>query len=270
MCVKPVRSPTRTAPLRVLVKGSSSANWVSFMGGPPTDYTYPRVIERDLLLAGRHAVVRNLAATSEPVRLGLKNWEQQVYPWSPDVVVLNYGLFESVHLFLPRWLERHAHSLRGRPGPVRGTYRKFVLRPVWQGLARVQQRADRVLPPSLFRRRAARIADDLETLIRQIQKIGSPLVLVLDLPPAGEKWCTWFPGIEERLRQTNAALAEAVRRVDRPDVRSFSTSSAVAPLVAAGQEVVPDGGHFTAAAHRLIGAELAREILAWSEEHPYL
>ncbi len=235
------------------------------MGGPRSDFTYARVTEAMLLQAGRPVEIRNLAATSEPVRLGLRNWESQVFAWSPDVVVLNYGLFEAVHLFLPRWMERHAHSLLGRPGRVRETYRRFVLRPFWQILARIQQRLDRVAPPSLFRRRAARFADDLEELIRQIQKIGSPLVLVLELSPAGEKWQTWFPGIGARLEQLNAALAEAVRRTDKPNVRLFSTQAALAPLVAEGQDIVPDGGHFTPDAHRAIGTALAAEILSWSD-----
>ena len=250
------------------MKGSSSANWVSFMGGPPTDFTYPRVIERELLRAGRQVVVRNLAQTSEPVNHGLKNWEPQVYPWSPDVVVLNYGLFESVHLFLPRFLERHAHSLRGRPGPVRHVYRRFVLRPVWQALARVQQRVDSVAPPILFARRARRFADDLEELIQRLLTIGSPLVLVCELPPAGERWRTWFPGINGRLEQVNAAAVEAVRRIDRPEVRLFPTKEALAELVAEGHDIVPDGGHFTPAAHHALGSALAREILAWFGPHP--
>jgi hypothetical protein len=238
------------------------------MGGSPTDYTYSRVIEQELLRAGRPVHVRNLAATSEPVRLGLKNWEGQVFAWSPDVVVLNYGLFEAVHLFLPRFLERHAHSLLGRPGRVRETYRRFVLRPFWQILARIQQRLDRVAPPILFRRKAARFADDLEELIRQIQKIGSPLVLVLELSPAGEKWQTWFPGIAARLDQLNLALAEAVRRTDRPNVRLFSTQGALEDLVAEGHDTVPDGGHFTPEAHRAIGTALAGEILDWTRWAP--
>jgi hypothetical protein len=234
------------------------------MGGPPTDFTYARVVEAELLKGGQPVQVRNLAATSEPVRLGLKNWESQVFPWSPDVVVLNYGLFEAVHLILPRFLERHAHSLRGRPGPVRTTYRRYALRPFWQGLARLQQRLDRVAPPSLFRRRAARFADDLEQLIQQIQKIGSPLVLVLGLSPAGEKWRTWFPGIDARLDQLNLALVEAVRRIDLPNVRLFPTEAALAPLVAVGHDIVPDGAHYTPEAHRAIGAALAEEIREWS------
>ena len=107
-----MHSPTSPiAPWRVLVKGSSPANWISFMGGPPTDYTYPRVIERELLEGGRNVTVRNLAMTSERVKTGLKNWEGQVFSWSPDVVVLHYGLFEATRtVAMPQgWLMPRPH-----------------------------------------------------------------------------------------------------------------------------------------------------------------
>ncbi len=249
------------------MKGSSPATWVSFMGGPPTDYTYPRVIERELLATGRNATVRNLAVTSERVHTGLKNWERQVFGWSPDVVILHYGLFEAVHLALPHALERHVNSLRGRPGPVRETYRSYALRPTWKGLAMAQQRLDGALPAAVFRRRASRFADDLTQLVRRIQQIGSPLVLLPEITPAGERWATWFPHIGERIDMINAALDEVVVRLDRDNVRTFGTREVLEPLVAAGHDVVPDGGHYTVAAHALIGRALAAEIRTWCEEN---
>lgn len=258
-----MHSPSSTAPWRVLVKGSSPANWISFMGGPPTDFTYPRVIERELRGAGRPVVVRNLAQTSERVKTGLRNWERQVFSWSPDVVVLHYGLFETVHLFLPQPLERHVNSLRGRPGAVRETYRRYALRPAWKTLAVVQQKADARVPSRAFERAAARFADDLETLVNRIQTIGSPLVLMPEIPPAGERWTTWFPGIDARIARLNQAIADVTGRVDRDNVRVFDTGSALAPLTALGHDIVPDGGHFTPQAHDAIGCAMAREILPW-------
>lgn len=258
--------PTR-APLRVLVKGSSPANWVSFMGGAPTDFTYPRVVERELLLTGRPVMVRNLAATSERVTTGIKNWERQVFAWSPDVVVLNYGLFEAVHLFLPQPLERHVNSLRGRPGTVRDTYRRFALRPTWKTLAVAQQKADARVPAAVFKRRAARFADDLERLVRRIRFISSPLVLLPEIPGPGERWATWFPHIGERITMVNDAMAEVVSRVDSDTVRLFDTGAALAPLVATGHDIVPDGGHYTPEAHDAIGRAMAREIATWCDEH---
>jgi hypothetical protein len=257
----------KQAPLRVLVKGTSLATWVSFMGGPPTDFTYPRVVERELLLSGRPAVVRNLAVTSEQVKTGIKTWERQVFPWSPDVVVLHYGLYETVHLFLPHALERHVNSLRGRPGQVRERYRRFALRPTWKALAIAQQKADARIPTSVFRRKAARLADDMERLVDRILFIGSPLVLLPETPPPGERWATWFPGVGQRIAMMNDAMAEVVSRFDRDNVRLFDTAAALAPLVATGHDIVPDGAHYTAEAHDAIGRAMAREIGAWCDEH---
>lgn len=262
-----MRSPSRQAPYRVLVKGSSPANWVSFMGGPPTDFTYPRVIERELLLSGRNVVVRNLAATSEQVKTGLRNWEAQVFPWSPDVVILNYGLYEAVHLFLPQPLERHANSLTGRPGAVRESYRRFALRPTWKTLAMAQQKADAKVPSKAFNRRAARFTADLERLVKHIIFISNPLVLIPEVAPPGERWSTWFPGIEQRITMINAAMAEVVARFDLDNVRVFDTRAALAPLTATGHDIVPDGGHYTVEAHDAVGRALALQIGPWCDEN---
>ena len=260
-------SAIRSAPYRILVKGSSPANWISFMGGPPTDFTYPRVIEREMLKSGRNAVVRNAAVTSERVTTGLKTWEAQVFPWSPDVVVLHYGLYEAVHLFLPRALERHANSLTGRPGPVRTPYRRYALRSVWKTFAMVQQGVDARVPAATFRHRAARFSDDLERLVERVIYISNPLVLLPLIPPAGERWVSWFPGIDGRLELINAALGEVVRRVDRDNVRLFDTRAAVAPLVAAGHDIAPDGGHYTPEVHDAIGRGMVRVIAPWCDQH---
>lgn len=95
-----MRSPNRLrAPLRILVKGSAPA-----AGG----LDYPALIEQELLAGGRHAVVRDHTAPGERVATGIRNWENQVFPWSPDVVVLHYG---SVEARRPRWAARFADDL---------------------------------------------------------------------------------------------------------------------------------------------------------------
>lgn len=235
------------------------------MGGPPTDYTYPRVIERELLLTGRNVVVRNLAGTSEQLKDGLKTWEAEVFPWSPDVVVLNYGLYEAVHLFLPQSLERHAHSQSDRPGALRDSYRRFALRPTWKLLARIQKTADAKVPARAFNRQASRFTDDLERLVKNVLFISSPLVLLPEIAPPGERWTSWFPGIERRIEMLNAAMAEVATRFDRENVRVFDTRAALAPLTATGHDTAPDGGHFTPEAHDAIGRAMAREIGPWCD-----
>ena len=250
-------------PLRVLVKGGSTVHTVSYMGGPRSDFAYPRVTEAAMYAAGVPAEVRCTAAASQRTKTAFKTWEQETFSWSPDVVVLTYGYMEIIHLFLPQPLERHANSLAARPGPIRTPYR-VALRKTWKLLARLQQRLDRRVP-MLFMRRRLRAASDISLLVERIQMIGSPLVLIMELTPPGPPFQKWFPGLAERMEQTNETLRDVVRRIDKPNVRLFPTNTVLAPLAAAG-EVVPDGGHYTPEAHRVIGTVLAEEILTWARQ----
>lgn len=256
-------------PVRVLVKGASTVHTISWMGGPRTDFAYPRVIEESLLGAGQPAEVRATAAASQRTKTALTNWEGEVFSWSPDVVVLNYGHFETVHLFLPQRLERHVNSLAARPGRIRSPYRA-VLRTGWKILARLQRRLDRVLPSTMFSSRPRRVADDLVRLVERLQMIGSPLVVILDLTPPGPPFRNWFPGMAARIEVMNTALADVVRRVDLPNVLHFRTNEYLADLVEAGHVVNPDGGHYTPEAHRAVGAALGEVILDWARSQPHL
>jgi hypothetical protein len=250
-------------PLRILAKGGSTVHTVSYMGGPRSDFAYPRATEAALYAAGVPAEVRCTAAASQRTKTAFATWEQETFSWSPDVVILTYGYMEIIHLFLPQPFERHANSLAARPGPIRSPYR-IALRKVWKALARLQQRLDRRFP-LLFMRRRLRASTDMYELIDRIQMIGSPLVLLMELTPPGPPFQKWFPGLAERMELTNEALRDVVRRIDKPNVRFFPTNTVLAPLMAVG-EVVPDGGHYTPEAHRVLGAALAEEILTWATE----
>jgi hypothetical protein len=180
-------------PVRVLVKGASTVVAKSEWGGPREDFTFPRAVEAALLEAGRPADVRTVGKASQRAKTTLRTWESEILAWSPDVVVLVYGHYESIHYVLPWWLERHANSLRRRPGLVREAYRKYLLRPGWMALARLQSRLDKRFNSTLFRSRPRRVAADLERLIERCQSVDSPLVLLLDLLPPGPRARSWFP-----------------------------------------------------------------------------
>ncbi|MGH3411724.1 MAG: SGNH/GDSL hydrolase family protein [Marmoricola sp.] len=257
-------------PIRVLVEGASTVTWTSYMGGPRTDMAFPRAAEAAMYRAGRPAEVRVNALASQPVRLAIRGWEAEIGTWSPDVVVLMYGHFESIHYLLPRWLERHAQSMRGRPGRVREAYRKGVLKPSWRRLATLQQRLDRELPSTAFAHRPRRAAADLQRLVERALTVASPLVLVMEIPPPGRRFLEWFPGIGERIEVMNRALADVVTRIDRPDVRTFPVTEVIGEIFERGEDATPDGGHFTPEAHRLVGEALAREILDWAATQEHL
>jgi hypothetical protein len=92
----------------------------------------------------------------------------------------------------------------------------------------------------------------------------------MDLTPPGPPFRKWFPGMAERTEVINGKLAEVVRRVDRPNVLHFRTNELFVDLVEDGQDVCPDGGHYTPEAHRRIGGALARVIEDWAQTQPHL
>jgi hypothetical protein len=256
-------------PIRVLVKGASPVTLVSDMGGPRTDFIFPRVLEQALLAAGRPAQVCTFSVQSEPVRRSLRKWQREVLAWSPDVVVLAFGFYECVHLFLPQWLERHANSEKWRPRPLRVLYRRLLLRKIWVSLAKLQQAVDARVGARWFDRRAKLVAADLEQLILRVRTVGSPLVIVMKPLRPGARWQRWFPGMADRIDLVNREIAAVVSRMQDEDIRLFDVLDI--PLIQEeGEELMPDGGHFSPQVHKMIGQALAREILDWADCQEHL
>jgi hypothetical protein len=257
--------------MRILVKGASTVNWASPMSGPPDEFTFPRAIEAELVRDGWPAEVRAITMPSERTSRILLTWQEEVLGFAPDVVVLVYGHYETIHLFLPRWLERHANTLRARPRLLANLYRRHVLRPAWMMLARLQARLDRALDPTLRRGRPRQVAADLEAYIGQVRQIGSPLVFVFELLPPAVRYRSWFPGMARRIEVMNETLADLVRRIDRPDVRFFRVSELVEKYADGDIDVAtPDGFHYTRDLHRRIGETLAHEIEEWAAQQRHL
>lgn len=258
-------------PIRILVKGASTVGVASPMGGPRTDFTFPRAVEAQLLADGRPAVVRTITVASERTKDTLRHWEREMMGYSPDVVILVYGHYETIHLFLPWWLERHANSLRARPGRVREAYRRSLLRPVWMTLAKLQAKLDNTIDPTIRRSRPRRVAADLERLIGRIRFLHSPLVFVFELQPPARRYQSWFPGMTARMAEMNRELAALVERLDDPDIRYFRTSGLVAEHADGDLDVAtPDGFHYSPELHRVIGTELARQIADWADTQEHL
>jgi hypothetical protein len=257
-------------PMRVLVKGASTVVAMSEWGNPREDFTFPRALEAALYEAGRPAEVRTVGVASERAKSTLKNWEREILAWSPDVVILVYGHYESIHYLLPWWLERHANSLKRRPGRVREAYRRRVLRPAWVSLAKTQSKLDARFDSTIRRNRPRQVAADLELLIERARSAGRPLVLLLDLLPPGERARSWFPGMPERIAVMNKTIAAMVAKVDDPEVRVFHVLDVVERTVPDGENPTPDGFHYSAPLHRAIGRALGEEVLAWAAKQSHL
>ena len=260
-------SASTQLPIRVLIKGASTVVFIAEMGGPRSDFTFGRVIERELTRAGRPADVRVSGVPSAHAKHSLRTWERDLIGWWPDVIVLHHGHYESIHFFLPRWLERHANSTRWRPTRPNKLYRKLILRPTWVTLAKLQSRLDRRSNSLLFARKLRRVANDVERLINRVRQPDGPLVLVLEVVPPGRRWQSWFPGLVERTAYVNQQLEAVVRRVDLPNVKYVRTVPTLAAELDPDEEPTPDGGHYSARAHQVLGELLSREILEWGATH---
>lgn len=245
-------------------------NWTYPLGGPRSDFLYPRAIEAQLLSEGRSCEVRAITRMAERASDLLKTWQQEILGYSPDVIILHYGGYESIHLFLPRWLERHVNSLSARPRLTSRVYRKFLLRPIWLALAGLQSRIDSKIP-TIRKAPTRRVAADLERYITQVQLVGSPMVLMVELHQVTERRLKWFPGLNLRLDQANEAMAEVVARIDKPHVRLFPVRELINKHFNGDATVaISDGFHFSPELHRVVGSALAQEISEWAETQPHL
>ncbi len=257
-------------PIRVLVKGASLMHDISERPQRREDFIFSRVIEESLLGSGHGANVWTAAVASEPTRLAFRTWEEQVKAWSPDVVILSYGYYEVIHLFLPRWLERHANSLKTRPGRIRGIYRKYLLRKVWMTGAKLQCRLDARVGGRFFGRTIKQVETELRTYIDRTREVGEPLIMLFEFLPPGSRGRGWFPGMTERTGMMNEMLKRLVAEYANPEIMLVPIPDIAERTMPPGVEPNTDGFHYTGALHRAIGEEIADEIRAWAKQYPRL
>ena len=258
--------------LRVLVNGASTVSWQSWMEGPRSEMTFPRATEAALHARGRRAEVRNSAVLAARNHYMIGNWERDVVHWSPDVVIIVAGHAEAVHLFLPRWLERHANRLNRRPGPIRDLYFRRIVRVVWRTLIAVQQRVEVLLGKPSLPGRARRATRNLERYLVMTRHIANPLVIIFEiLPPTGNKGAKFFPGMTGRVAEVNRRNRELVESIDSPDVRFLEVMPIARRLV--GDDLVAatgDGFHYSPELHAAVADELADIIEEWARPQPHL
>ncbi len=262
-------------PIRILYKGASTVMWQSSPDRrAPGLLPYPRTTEAALRARGHdvHTAVNALSA----VRASsiLRDWEEEATSVAPDVVVLHFGHMETIHALIPKWLERHARAGRERPGPLRDLYRARVVGPAWKAMAIVQQRVDRALPPTLARRlaqrRARQVVAHLDRYVSRLDRLSSPLVVVMGLMRPGRVWRDWFPGIEARMPAMETALRSWVEQRGSQRLVFVELWDEAEAWDARGLDPRPDGGHYTVAFHELVGERLADVVARWAAEQPHL
>ncbi len=255
-------------PIRVLVKGASSAVWVSPPGGARTRQTFPWWLQAVLTSNGLPAEVRNAAREAQMITEALCDWDDEVQRWSPDVVILNYGQYECMPGILPRALERLGVGWHRHPGAVRDRIRRWIVAPTWRRLASMQRALDKALDPGPYRVKPKRFLRELERFLDQVRIVGSPLVLVMDTWPLSSRWVSWFPGMEARSAELRGCIHTWIAARGDPQVRLFPVSELLVRHDL--DRALPDGVHYAAFVHREIAEELATIIAEWAQGEPHL
>lgn len=252
--------------LRVLVKGTSTAIWISMMGGPRSDMTFSRVMEHELRNAGYPSEVRNTGEFAWLIPKLFESWNEDIAQWSPDVVVLSGG-HETVHLLTPRWLERSANTVNRRPGFLRTLYYRKVMRLTARFVLLLQKRIDR--PRFTTQRRMHRVHRDLESYIAMTRQVGDPLFLLLSVQPPTAAKREWFGGWTARIGAYNDVLrrlADANPNVQYVDIASLMHRFDPGTP----EQLWADGIHFSPEFHQELGRELARITKEWAQTQPHL
>lgn len=258
-------------PLRVLVKGASTVGWSGAMGGPRSDMIFARVIERDLLAADQPAVVVAKSVGGMRTNTVLRDWERDVTGYSPDVIVIMAGHYETLHVLWPQWLERHANSPTWAVRPLSTLYRKRLLRPAWRALVKLQTKIEARVPGWWWRRRVDNAVADIAKAVTQMRQIASPLVILMEVPSPSAPGLFLFPQMPERVTYVNGRLAQLVDRFATPDVRLFPTNREIREFAGGDLEAaLPDGFHFAPRLHERVGGSIAAEVEAWAKAQPHL
>ncbi|MHB8452799.1 MAG: SGNH/GDSL hydrolase family protein [Mycobacteriales bacterium] len=183
-------------------------------------------------------------------RDAVRDYETAVRPHAPDVLVVCFGTNEAQPWLVPVPLLRHLLDPR-----------RSDRSPLWRIVRSYRRWASPVVGTRTWQARPGRFARDLGQLVSTVRAEFRPLVLVLDLAPPGPVLEHFLPGMAPRHAVVQRVLAQVVGEADDPDVRLVRASGVVDELGMAA--ALPDGMHYSPAAHRRIGDLIAGEVAEW-------
>ena len=257
-------------PIRILVKGPSTTFWLPERNPTRDMLAFPRALEQVLLASGRPAEVRVISLGGDWVQHALASWDREVLAWSPDVIINLTGHHEQLHYIVPRWLERHANSLTGRPTRIREAYRARLVRPIYMALARFQARIDGRYGLFLFNRQThVRTATNLRRYIERVRTANKPLFLQFEFNHIVGPKAAWFQDFKRRNDAVNREIAAVIDSFDDPEIRLFPLP-AIIERDHPDEDPMPDGFHFTVKLHGIIARELYDIITEWADKQPHL
>lgn len=245
---------------RVAVLGNS----VPILVVPPRatreEGTFPERLQRLLDERGLDVEVRNDSRLFDVLPDGWRRFQQQVIPWAPDVLVVNYGVIEMQPNVVPTWLNRHLTTVTvGGKGPV-ALYKRRAVPKLWPPVRRFQRWSSARVGTRTWRLPPQRLGAELRRVV-EVARQDRMLVLVNDVHAPGDRLRHFFPAIERRHAIVQEVLADVVDGFADPDVRLVPVSQVSAKL---GEvEGLPDGLHLTSAGHLGVAELLADEIAPW-------
>lgn len=244
-------------PLRIVVAGSSAAQFVVPHRTRRVDGTYGEQLPRVLAQQGISATVEHTGQWYGTIRDLRRAYEPSVRTRFPDVLVLNYGMAECQPNVPPLWFVRHVHSWDRSTTRAAVAYRERLLVPAWKRLRELQRPAASWAPHRLSPRR---FVAELDHVVEMARDETGALVLLVEVDPPGPRVEHWWPGLGERVARYNALLHQ-VAAARGPEVVVARTARHVTEE--GFERVLPDGLHRSPYGHQLTARVLAEEVLAW-------
>ena len=252
--------PPDRRPLSVVAFGNSVTTLQLPLRQDRADGTYLEVLADQLTAAGVPTAPHLEGRWFDFIHRGMREYQQRVRNHLPDVVVIQYGLNESQPWLVPVWLIRHLLVQHQAVTRSAKGYRKYVAQPLWKQVRTFRRAASPVVGTKTWQMTPRRFGGQLRRCINNVRLEARPLVLVLDINEPGDLLEHFLPGMHERHRIYQETIRQAVASFDSPEVRLVEVSRICREL---GPGALPDGMHFSAAAHRAVGEALATEVLAY-------
>jgi len=228
------------------------------------DGPYAEVLELLLRDAGVNAEVRNAGREYELINRGIHRYQEDERAWSPDVLVVNYGMAEAQAPAIPKGVHNHFMTWEKGLSRPAAAYRRRVAPQIWPRLRRYQRFAMRRMGTRFWRMSPRRFAAELQRVIA-LARQDHRLVLVIDVNPPGPRLLYNLPGIDRRVEILNGVLHDVVGKAAAEDagVRLVEGSALAAEMGI--DAAIPDGYHWSPDAHRRVAEMLAAEIVPWVE-----
>ena len=117
-----------SSPLRILVRGASTVSWIAQVEPGVDAWAYPRALEDALYHRGIPTSVRVSAPLASSSLHILRDADDEIFGFNPDVIVMNTGHMENLHMLLPIPFSRHVFTRTARPGTRSAPRRRSTAR----------------------------------------------------------------------------------------------------------------------------------------------